>query len=168
MHKTFLLSNLYTTVLCWRGRLSRLGRMGGMDLAGGGERCVPVSLSCEGNSLHILDWPEDTRSSELQCSDYAQNCLRTTHTHTHKHTQYTHTQAHTHTGIHTHRHTHTGIRTHRHTHTQYTHTGTHTHPGLLALAFICSINAGEGLVKVITCNNVPGRVGWMCGGVAQS
>jgi len=33
------------------------------------------------------------------------------------------------------------------------------YPGLLNLAFVaCSTNVGEGLVKLITCNDLPGRV----------
>jgi len=33
------------------------------------------------------------------------------------------------------------------------------YPGLLALAFVaCSTNTGEGLVKLIMCNDVPGHV----------
>jgi len=33
------------------------------------------------------------------------------------------------------------------------------YPGLLTpVLVICSTNAGEGLVKLITCNDVPGRV----------
>ena len=34
-----------------------------------------------------------------------------------------------------------------------------SYPGLLTPVFVtCSINAGEGLVKLITCNDIPGRV----------
>jgi len=33
------------------------------------------------------------------------------------------------------------------------------YPGLLTPAFVnCSSNVGEGLVKLITCNDIPGRV----------
>jgi len=33
-----------------------------------------------------------------------------------------------------------------------------SYPGLLTPAFVaCSTNAGEGLVKLITCSDVPGR-----------
>ena len=39
-----------------------------------------------------------------------------------------------------------------------------SYPGLLTPAFVtCSTNAGEGLVKLITCNRT-----WTCGGVAHS
>ena len=44
-----------------------------------------------------------------------------------------------------------------------------SYPGLLTPAFAaCSTNAGEGLVKLITCNDIHLDVGWTCGGVAHS
>jgi len=45
-----------------------------------------------------------------------------------------------------------------------------SYPGLLTSAFVtCSTNVGEGLVKLITCSEIPGPdFGWMCGGVAHS
>ena len=43
--------------------------------------------------------------------------------------------------------------------------GLASYPGLLTTAFVtCSTNAGEGLAKLITCNDIT----WTCGGVAFS
>jgi len=116
------------------------------------------------------------------------------HTHTFTHTQ-AHTHTHTHPPTHTHTHTLTkadcrqsrwcwkqlqaGERTtstlwsvldsasHLHTNMLQTDTAHCMPSSPQCLIVPCSTNVGEGLVKHTTCNDVPGRVEWTCGGAVQ-